>query len=792
MEQIIENITKQLTSKLPDNTEFYTPEDLLAAGYPVFLVDWMKIEAFEFAAESVQLLKSEWINLKSDKAQSACHDFLEQLKSEITIPAAHITGMTQNGVEICLDFGVNPRRAIPEFIFRNDDELAPEELHERVSKITVNAHLAIALERYMIRKEKLTLKFGKAKQVVEAIDEKLTSGHNPLNWAEELKPVFALCGSEADPELLRIFFEDRGMRNASRQFDTINEPVTEAEIIEVLSSAELIDEAAFEMDQQSLFEVSSEQEVAEPKLLTEETKPDEDSLLSLYQADEEFEDEGETEEEFIAESELQFKDEPAEKQIVSGEFEIDEEVESADEPDEDFPFSLDDEVDSQPENLKEEEVSGIFAKIDEEEVLEIEQDEPEFSLADIFISDETESEDEELQEKAVENSTFVTEESSENPADTDEVSENDKKTDKDDSEDPGLAEIYYKDPETEPEEEESSENEDTELIENVDEEDSEPEEKPEEGTLAAAFLNYDESEFEKIDTVPEEEVSTENEDTELIENVDEEDSEPEGKPEESTLAAAYLNRDESEFEKIETETEREDPPFILDETDETDETIDEEPLLKKFSLDIDDDPDEEPHEFIIKPKTIYDELNLSKKEDKKGKVRSLFDFDTMSEVDLDKTDAEENPAAPPAPENETEESNDPEEVPMWKSFLERGDIDHEPGFVFDEQPVQIDEDIYPDEPLIDLTKEEPELSEKISDISGWLDDDSSRFIDEIFGGSDAGYEEALGNIVDFNNWKDASRYIEKEIFTRNMIDVYDEVAVDFTDRLHSYFTEHKT
>ncbi len=792
MEQIIENITKQLTSKLPDNTEFYTPEDLLAAGYPVFLVDWMKIEAFEFAAESVQLLKSEWINLKSDKAQSACHDFLEQLKSEITIPAAHITGMTQNGVEICLDFGVNPRRAIPEFIFRNDDELAPEELHERVSKITVNAHLAIALERYMIRKEKLTLKFGKAKQVVEAIDEKLTSGHNPLNWAEELKPVFALCGSEADPELLRIFFEDRGMRNASRQFDTINEPVTEAEIIEVLSSAELIDEAAFEMDQQSLFEVSSEQEVAEPKLLTEETKPDEDSLLSLYQADEEFEDEGETEEEFIAESELQFKDEPAEKQIVSGEFEIDEEVESADEPDEDFPFSLDDEVDSQPENLKEEEVSGIVAKIDEEEVLEIEQDEPEFSLADIFISDETESEDEELQEKAVENSTFVTEESSENPADTDEVSENDKKTDKDDSEDPGLAEIYYKDPETEPEEEESSENEDTELIENVDEEDSEPEEKPEEGTLAAAFLNYDESEFEKIDTVPEEEESSENEDTELIENVDEEDSEPEGKPEESTLAAAYLNRDESEFEKIETETEREDPPFILDETDETDETIDEEPLLKKFSLDIDDDPDEEPHEFIIKPKTIYDELNLSKKEDKKGKVRSLFDFDTMSEVDLDKTDAEENPAAPPAPENETEESNDPEEVPMWKSFLERGDIDHEPGFVFDEQPVQIDEDIYPDEPLIDLTKEEPELSEKISDISGWLDDDSSRFIDEIFGGSDAGYEEALGNIVDFNNWKDASRYIEKEIFTRNMIDVYDEVAVDFTDRLHSYFTEHKT
>jgi len=44
----------------------------------------------------------------------------------------------------------------------------------------------------------------------------------------------------------------------------------------------------------------------------------------------------------------------------------------------------------------------------------------------------------------------------------------------------------------------------------------------------------------------------------------------------------------------------------------------------------------------------------------------------------------------------------------------------------------------------------------------------------------------------FDDWKSASQYLEKEIFNKNRIDIYSEIAVDFTDYLHSYFMEYKT
>ena len=722
MEQIIENITKNLTSKLPDNQDFYTIEDLHEAGYPPFLVDWMQMEAWNYATESVGLMKSEWINLDSDIAQEAKKEYLEKIKSELTIPTAHCFALTQNGVEICLDLAVNTRKAVPEFIFKSDDELDLNELRDRAGRVTVNAHLALALERYVIRKEKLTLTFEKAKSVIEAIDQKLTSAHNPLKWADELKPVFALTGTVVDSDLLRQFFEDKGMNKIARKFDQISDPVSESDVIEIMSSADtLVDEDETDINQPSLFKPSEEdvseienQNDAEEGLIMD----DEPSINTLYSDDE-----------VTSEDVLPVKDfekfEPDEDVIYSeGEIEapVDEEVSSKDpqieeDLDEDFPFSLEDEN------------KEIGTEMNSEE-----QEKPELSLAENFITAESEEgkvdvapldeREEGVEEKIPDESPLIDEETEEAAVEPEP------------DEEPSLAEIFY--------------NED-------DESQSISEEEPESDT--APFVLDAEGEDDEDESIP------------------------------GDTLAANFKKSEDETEENEPET----PPFILDDEDDTGE--ENTPLLSKFILD--DEPAEDISEFSLKPKTIYDELNLSKKQSESGITKSLFDFEDTAEVDLptEKTDQSDEIIAT----DESDESDDTDEVPMWKSFLERGDIDHEPGFIFDEQPVQIDEDIYPEEtdydpeePIIDLTKEEPELTEKIEEISGWLDDDSSRFIDEIFGGSEQSYEEALGKIVDFESWKEASRFIEKEIFTRNMIDVYEEVAVDFTDRLHSYFTEYKT
>ncbi len=765
MEQIIENITQKLTSKLPKGRTSFTPPELLEAGYPSFLVDWMRAEAWEYAKESVSLMSSDWINLKSEKAQQAQEQYLSQLETEVCIPEAHCAALTQNGVEICLDLAVNPRKAIPEYIFEKEKELDLNELRERTARVTVNAHLALALERYVIKKDLLTLTFEKAKTVVEAIDARLTADYNPLKWAEELKPVFALTGNKADSDLLRQFFEDKGMPKVASKFDEMTEPVGDADIIEVMSSVDLLlDDEPVETEEPTLFAERPDDEVAVDEPIEEavsetdeavEIDDAEPSLNVIFSGGEEFVDD-DSEEETV---ETIYSESEAEELVKESET-AEEEVEPSDE---EFPFSLEDDEPETTESTQEE------------------ADEPELSLADNFITAEAEEDE----------TDFFEDEDDESVDENQEATLADQFAETDEDEAPELSEEENTPPFVLEDETESAENEEHDQIKETAEDDADDEEgfgeelvddedyesENEEASLADIFYK------EESDDVDEPEEDSEQESLPFIlEDGDDEVSDDEDQ--EATLADQFAATNEDDDPELDEEEDT--PPFILEDETDSDEEEESEPLLSKFTLD-DEDENELP-EFTIKPKTIYDELNLSNKEKESGVTKSLFDFDDEPEETVSEK-----------AETESEESEEAEEIPMWKSFLERDDIEHEPSFVFDEQPMQIDEDIYPDEgdfdpeePLIDLTKPEPVLTEKIEEISGWLNDNSERFIDEIFGGSDTAYDEALGNIMDFKTWKEAARYIEKEIFTRNMIDVYDEVAVDFTDRLHSYFTEYKT
>ncbi len=93
-----------------------------------------------------------------------------------------------------------------------------------------------------------------------------------------------------------------------------------------------------------------------------------------------------------------------------------------------------------------------------------------------------------------------------------------------------------------------------------------------------------------------------------------------------------------------------------------------------------------------------------------------------------------------------------------------------------------------------LAKIEKEENKTFSadDLIKWLGDDADRFVEDLFNGSEQAFEDAMGSIVNLRDWKAATRYIEKEIFSRNLIDLYDEAAVDFTDRLHTFFIEFKS
>lgn len=275
---------------------------------------------------------------------------------------------------------------------------------------------------------------------------------------------------------------------------------------------------------------------------------------------------------------------------------------------------------------------------------------------------------------------------------------------------------------------------------------------------------------------------------------------------------------------LEEDEERKEPVLTLvDDEDDNDADKDNITLLSKFMFDesVDDAVDEAPEESSPteekEPTSIYEEMNLVKDDlsdlnRKKDFFEESDDVEGENEEELsfkieDKDEELEEVDYEPSielEEDSVEPDSEDDDQPMWRSFLERDDLETDSGYEYEEEAedeendleenefIEEEDDGFIEEPIYDLTTDEDLPEEKMSKISKWLDDEKDRFVDEIFKGSEVAYEEALIEIIEYENWKAASMYLEREIFSRNKVDVYDEAAVDFTDRLHSYFLEYNS
>lgn len=207
------------------------------------------------------------------------------------------------------------------------------------------------------------------------------------------------------------------------------------------------------------------------------------------------------------------------------------------------------------------------------------------------------------------------------------------------------------------------------------------------------------------------------------------------------------------------------------------------------------------------PGILYDEMSLKREEESEEEDEGdiglpRFDPEILKKWQtiggMYQDDDEPVLSETEKPEDEDEpveielynETDDEEDVPMWRAFLEREDLSK-----VKEEEEEFDADITEEEAQFDYSSEkaeEPDTGDLDSKLDRWIGNERGRFISEIFGGSEAAYEDALANVADMDDWKSASRYIQKEVFNRNGIDLFDEVAVDFTDRLHTFFIENKS
>lgn len=238
--------------------------------------------------------------------------------------------------------------------------------------------------------------------------------------------------------------------------------------------------------------------------------------------------------------------------------------------------------------------------------------------------------------------------------------------------------------------------------------------------------------------------------------------------------------DDSEVDIEDTETSmslREEPPAMPEEM--KNETEDDDSLNGAFS-----DPSDE------------DDKKITSVEEDPSTEESKNDMQAeqhLKEEDRDKnseSSSSKNGSATKAENNEIESSpgeKREEETPMWMRYMSDEEIEEYKREQEAEDNENVDEDGFIDEPIIDLTQDASDKEiDRLMDI---LQKDREFFVEEIFRGSDRAFEEAVEDIAGYDSWRDVSKYIEKEVFKRNMVDMYSEAAVDFTDQLQSYFLE---
>ena len=760
MEKSIEHLTSSILEKFPAGKEVHTLSDLSALNLPAFLMKQISNQLFLNFSKSLPFPQSEWADLNTENIYASWELFKNSAKSLLLLPAENSEKVIRSSVSVCLSLILRPYRSIPSLLSDDSQRITQELLLQRSSRITLNSYLAWGLLRYMEKKEIEKMDRTDAEQIVRKIDEKLMRGYHPLNWLSLVKPLYEMFDEDPDHTLIQLFFEERACFSYAREFEAFGKKVGERAFVEILSSPSLIQVEGYGEPQKSLFEQ------IEPQPPAEEPK-NERQYESFYETAQtrsdsshppvDYDEETTSVVEQYQQSRDEEENEPVESQPADP---LHDALEKEKDPSPSRGAGESDSVKSDPMQ------SGADQLIAEETSEKILDEEEKGAF------DEHESEPEEGHE------TFRQEE--EDPGLNRSVESDGVKSDPiEDSTERVTAQVTVEDSLDTLDEDEAPDEE----MSDAEKEESDTDKV---GTLADTFDAIEAVESDQLDESSEVEIQrVDNEPWITEEEIGEE-------------TAPWEDSDDTEQ--------------FMDSDSESDTQKEEEILLNRFMFDDSSrESDDSWFESGAEGTTIYDELQLTVGGNEPD-IPDLFSSQKVEDPEKPSQDPESenskefvSTADGEIPEDEAAadpDSENSDDLPMWQSFLGRDEPEREPPFLLDvedkkypdpdEKEPETDEYGYITEPIFDLTREEPEPSELIGDLSGWMSDASEQFIDELFGGSEEAYEEALVKILEFDEWKQATRYIEREVFSRNRVDIYDETAVDFTDRLHTFFIENRS
>jgi hypothetical protein len=151
--------------------------------------------------------------------------------------------------------------------------------------------------------------------------------------------------------------------------------------------------------------------------------------------------------------------------------------------------------------------------------------------------------------------------------------------------------------------------------------------------------------------------------------------------------------------------------------------------------------------------------------------------------------------APQKSDQAGSESGGGQNVPLWKRLSEQSQNSPEKGVKFKETGSRSDGQKslskLPDD-LNSSLKKETETSREAGKLRAFLADSEKDYITELFKEDAAAYAQAIEALAGFHNWREAGKYLTNSIFRKSGINMYSNTAIEFTDRLHNYFKNHRT
>lgn len=289
MQKVIDQITDKFIGQIGTERPFYSPQQLLKAEIPVYIVERIRLLLEDKVLSDLKKTDSVWVDTENKLFVSAQNDFENAAISCSVIPHQKLYDILHATVSDIVSVLVEPRKNIAPYIFREETVLSFEEVSKRCARLMVYKHFGTAIPLYMKKRELDELTIERCQSLVSNLDARIVSDYTAENWSQKLEMLFSLCGGKLAPELLQRFFRDKGFDNTAEIFSSIDVAVTQSTFIEMLSTEnfkmELIKEQESEV--KSVSEPVKPAEVAEEakEEIPEDAEEEEENLASLFQSE---------------------------------------------------------------------------------------------------------------------------------------------------------------------------------------------------------------------------------------------------------------------------------------------------------------------------------------------------------------------------------------------------------------------------------------------------------------------------------------------------------------------------